>query len=272
MRRLVALCALLLGACSAAPAAHRAAVHPAIVSLNPCTDAILAEVAAPGQLLAVSPYSRDPAQSSMDLALARRLPTASTVEQVAALHPDLVVSGTFDPAATVAAYRRLGMTYRAVPIASSVAQSTAQIRQLAAMAGHRDKGDALIRRIEAQLARAAPPGPDRPSAIVWEGGGLVAGSDTLVAELLRRTGFADAAAARGLGQGQILPLERVLADPPDVILVSGDRGDRMLHHPALAALGSTRIFALDPALLYCGGPTIPLLAARLAQIRKGLPR
>lgn len=263
---------LTLGACAASPATRAAAQHPTIVSLNPCTDAILADVTVPGQLLAISPYSRDPAQSSMDLALAARLPAVGTVEQVATLHPDLVVSGTYDPPASVAAYHRLGIAYEGVPIASSVAASVAQVRRLAALAGHPDKGEALVRRIEAGLAAAAPLGPARPSAIVWEGGGLVAGSDTLVVQLFARTGFADDGAARGLRQGQVLPLERMLADPPQAILVAGAKDDRALSHPVLAALKDTRRFRLDPVLLYCGGPTIPRLAARLAQIRRELMR
>jgi iron complex transport system substrate-binding protein len=270
--RLAILAALALGACSSPPPPPRAAgTHPTIVSLNPCTDAILAEVTAPGQLLAVSPYSRDPAQSSMDVALARRLPVAASVEEVAVLRPDLVVSSSFDGPASVAAYRRLGLAYEAVPIASTVADSIAQVRRLAALAGHFDKGEALVRRIEA--SQSALPLDAPVPAIVWEGGGMVAGGDTLVAELMRRAGFADAASARGLRQADVLPLEAMLADPPRAMLVAGSaraQEDRMLSHPALAALNNTKRFRLDPALLYCGGPTIPRLSARLQAIRRAL--
>ncbi|HCH95383.1 MAG TPA: iron ABC transporter substrate-binding protein, partial [Erythrobacter sp.] len=61
---------MLLAACAGggagAPPPERG---PTIVSLNPCTDAILAEVAAPGQLLAISHYSKDPRASSMEAAV-----------------------------------------------------------------------------------------------------------------------------------------------------------------------------------------------------------
>lgn len=260
--------ALLLAACSQVPEKPKPHPHPTIVSLNPCTDAILAEVTAPGQLLAISPYSRDPAQSSLDLGLARRLPVAASVEEAAALRPDLVVSSSFDAPASVAAYRRLGIRYEAVPIAPDVTASIAQVRRLAALAGQPDKGEALVRRIEASVA-APSSGPSVP-ALVWEGGGIVAGADTLVAQLLPRAGFADAAAARGLRQADVLPLEAMLAAPPAVILAAGNpsaQEDRMLGHPALAALKNTQRFRLDPALLYCGGPTIPRLMARLREIR-----
>ena len=55
------LIALVLGACTPAPA--REAAHPSVVSLNPCTDAILAEVADPTQIAGLSSYSSDPASS-----------------------------------------------------------------------------------------------------------------------------------------------------------------------------------------------------------------
>ena len=243
---------------------------PTIVSLNPCADAILAEVASPGQLLALSHYSADPRATSMDPAMARQYPaTRGTLEEVLALHPDVVVDSTFVPPATAAAYQRLGLRLETVGIASTVEESRAQIRQLAALAGNPARGEALIQRIEAALAQAAPrPGTPMLPALVWEPGGIVPGDSTLIAELLRRTGFANFAAARGLGQADQLPLERVLADPPRVILVAG--ADRALSHPALAHLTGTSREALDPRLLYCAGPTIIPAARRLAQVRRSL--
>ncbi|MDE2405925.1 MAG: ABC transporter substrate-binding protein [Sphingomonadales bacterium] len=262
---------LLLAGCTPVPAAS-----PRIASLNPCTDAILAEVADPGQIAALSAFSRRPGQSSMDLATARRLPSSEgTVEDMVALRPAQVLTGTFTPPATRAAYARLGIPLAEFPIAATVAESEAQVRRIAALAGHPERGAALVGRMRAALAQAAPPRGSRPlSALVWQAGGMVPGQATLIAELLARTGFASFSAARGLGQGQVLPLEAVLADPPDVILAAGSaraQENRLLHHPALAALRRTRTFSLDPALEWCAGPTVIRAAARLAQIRRSVP-
>ena len=93
----IGLAALLLAGCaeSRAPEIQNAALaehlpaRPSIVSLNPCSDAVLAEVADPAQLLAISHYSHDPRASSMDVALARRFAvTGGTAEEVLALDPD----------------------------------------------------------------------------------------------------------------------------------------------------------------------------------------
>ena len=156
---------LALGAC--APASHGEAPHgeaahphPTIVSLNPCTDAILVEVADPGQLLAISAYSRDPASSSMDLAMARRLPsTNGTAEEVLALHPDVVISGSYTAPATRAAFAGLGLRLEELPIAPTVAESEAQVRRLAALAGHPERGEAMVHGLR---PRSPPPKP-RPA-------------------------------------------------------------------------------------------------------------
>lgn len=266
-----------LGGCTSAAAPQSSAPErPTIVSLNPCTDAVLAEVADPAQVLAISHYSKNPRSSSMDVASAARFPaTGGTAEEVAALKPDLVIAGTFLAPATRAALARMGIRVATVGIASNVEQSLTQVREVAALAGQPERGEQVARRIERALAAAAPPaGAALIPAVMWQSGGIVPGENSLVGDMMRRTGFSSHSAARGLQQADHLPLERMLADPPRVIFAAGfaDSGadsadDRMLSHPALGALAGTRYARFDPALLYCGGPTLAHAAARLAQVR-----
>lgn len=255
-----------ISGCAPVPADTPPPERPTIVSLNPCTDAILAEVADPAQVLAVSHYSHDPRASSMPVEKARRFrTTGGTVEEILALDPDVVVASSYLDPATAQALARLGMRVEAVGIAPTVADSEAQIRQLAALAGHPERGEALVGRIAAALAAARSEGPP-VSALLWQEGGIVPGEGTLVARLLAHTGFASHSAARGLGQGAYLPLEAVVADPPRVILAAGD--ERMLTHPALRGLKGVRYERFDPTLLFCGGPTIVRAVERLAEIRR----
>ena len=251
--------------------------HPTILSINPCTDAILAEVADPAQIRALSAYSGDPAQSSMSVAVARRFPsTGGTVEEILSAHPDVVVAGGFVAPATRSALSRLGIPVVEFGVAHKVAQSIAQVRALARLAGQPARGEALVARMMAAVAglsHVARQARVHPTALVWQSGGMVAGPDALVVDLLRQAGFADYAAARGLSQAQILGLEPLLADPPDVVLVAANPNaneDRMLRHPALAALTSTRRVAFDPALEWCGGPTVVRAAARILAIRRAM--
>ncbi|WP_144095571.1 ABC transporter substrate-binding protein [Croceicoccus sediminis] len=274
MRRgahIAVLASLLAAACAPAPDNRDGedAGGPRIASLNPCADAILAEIA-PGHLVAVSHYSQDPASSSMDTDVARRFAaTSGNAEEIARLDPDVVIAGTFLPPATERALAAMG--YRVVKTGSiaSVDDARQQVRELAAIADERDAGERLVTEIDESLIAAKPSGQEPVSALVWQSGGLVPGEATLVSDLLRNTGFTNFSAGRGLGQGAVVPLEDVLADPPQVILNAGS--GRMQNHPALAAL-SGRTTDFDTRLTWCGGPTIIAAAARLAEIREGLPR
>ena len=251
-------------------------MHPTIVSLNPCSDAILAEVADPSQLLAISHYSVDPRATSMPLAQAARYRTTrGTVEEVLNLRPDVVIDGSFVAPATRSAYARLGLRLETLGSAASIDEARAQVRGLARLAGHPERGEALVARIDAALAAASPERHEAlVPAVMWEPGGMVPGDATLIADIMRRTGFANFSAARGLGQADRLPLERMLADPPRVILTAGGgegeaaNEDRLLSHPALDTLKGTARARFASSLLYCGGPTIIRAAQRLAQVRR----
>ena len=265
MRRLLVLALGAVAGCSpvAAPSPS-AAAKPTVVSLNPCSDAILAELLPPERLLAVSHYSHDPAGTSMDLALARQFrATGGTVEEVMALDPDVVVGSTFMPPATRTALERLGMRVEALGIASSVEESQDQVRELAVAVGERDRGEALVRRIGTAAAQLEQQRNATPT-ILWQPGGIVPGEATLIGDLMRRAGLTSHSAARGMHQADYLSLEQVLTDPPALLLVAG--AERAQQHPALDRLPQTRRETFDPSLLYCGGPSVIRAAARLEQV------
>ena len=102
-RALAVACVLAAGSlsgCAAAPARHELSDGLRIVSLNPCTDAILAKVA-PDKLVGVSHYSHDPSAASMPVAQARRWPAnGGSVEDILAAHANMVVASSFLPLAT----------------------------------------------------------------------------------------------------------------------------------------------------------------------------
>lgn len=267
---LAAALALLAAACAPASPAPAPAGLPTIVSLNPCLDAILVEVAAPGQVLALSHYSRDPSSSSIPAALAARYGvTGGTAEEVIALRPDLVLASAFLPPPTRTALERAGLRVETFGSPTSIAESAAQVRALAALTGRTQAGE----RLAAAMARAAEGGGDaaRPiDTLLWQPGEIVAGEATLVAEMLRRHGFVSHAAALGLGQADFVGLETVLARPPELLLVAGDSAGQ--RHPVLGKLSGTRVEPLAPSLIYCGGPTVIALGDRLAALRAELRR
>ena len=244
-----------------------------VVSVNPCVDAILVEVAEAGQIAGISHYSQDPRSTSMPLATARQFTaTSGTAEEIVALAPDLLLSGAHVAPATANALRRLGVPIVEIGIAESIAESRAQIRTIAAAVGHKARGEALIARIDAAVAAAQASGEAVP-ALIWAGGGLVPGSATLADDLLRTSGFRNLSRDYGLQKWDVLPLERLVAAPPRVLLTTAVDAseDRMLGHPVLRPLaGEVAIRPFPERLLNCGGPTIIAALGQLAAVRKSL--
>lgn len=240
--------------------------RPRIVSLNPCLDAILVQIADPDQILALSHYSRDAASSSMALSVAEQFAfTGGTVEEVIAHQPDVVLASSFVAPATRAAFARFGVRVESFDSPNSVEASIAQVRELATLIGVEVAGELLVQEIAA--ATEVGSNEQAVSAVLWQSGGIVPGEKQLISELIRTAGFSSHSQAIGLEQADYLSLEQVLADPPDIVLVAGK--SRAQLHPALAG-ADIHVVSFDPALFYCGGPSIPRAMNRLREIREGL--
>jgi iron complex transport system substrate-binding protein len=247
---------------------------PRLVSINPCVDAILMQVADPAQIAAISHYSHMPRATSIPLALARRFPaTSGTAEEVVALSPDLVIAGSHVAPSTIAALQRLGIPIVQIGVPASIAESSAQIRTIAEAVGHPERGADLIARIEVAVSAAKASRAEPVQALIWQGGGMVPGAGTLADDLLHTAGFDNSSARYGLQSWDVLPLEPLVARPPRLLLSVGAAGheDRMLGHPVLSGLRERIAVRPFPEhLLHCGGPTIIDAVRHLAALRRSL--
>ncbi|MDP1619248.1 ABC transporter substrate-binding protein [Phenylobacterium sp.] len=269
---LVAGCGSTAGPPSRAPAWGRPA---RVVSLNPCLDVILVEVADRAQIGALSHYARDDYGSTI-ADIARTLPfTYESAEEVIALRPDLVLTGRHSSLATRNALARLDIPTALFGVPNTVEESLEQVREVARLVGHPQRGERLIGRIERALAAAAPaPQAERLSALVFMPGGFASGPGTLMDEMMTRMGLINAASRYGLRRSMNVPLELVIADPPDVLLAgepypgAPSWAERVMEHPALARVaGDMRRAVFPERLLFCGGPVLIQTAAVLARAR-----
>lgn len=256
--------------------AAQARALPRVISLNPCLDAVLVHVADRSQIVALSHYARDPQQSSIARIALTYPMTYESAEEVIALRPDVVLTAAHSSPATRAALKRLGIRTELFKVPNSWEENQEQIRRIAEACGHPDRGEALIAQVEAAMAKGAPRPGTRPiTALVFQPNGFAAGSGTLVDEMMRRAGFVNVAKRYGLKKWGNVSLERLLADPPEVLLAGQAAPDattfaeRILNHPALAAVSSRMTRAVFPErLLYCGGPGLMDTAAVLATARR----
>jgi iron complex transport system substrate-binding protein len=247
---------LLLGSCSGQPtiAPNR------ILSNNPCIDSVLAEIAAPGQIAAVSIYSHDANSASAPLAWAQALPALGTsAEEIIAARPALLLTGNYAMGGTNAALAKAGVKTLALGVPATIAENAAQIRQIARAIGRVDAGEILVHKIE---AATEPLSTLHKTAIIWQNGGFVAGKGTLQDAMLERAGFTNASIAYGLKQWDILPMETLIRKPPSVIFMPTnakgmDKNALVMRNKLLRHVqGKTRVIAFPDRLLFCGGPTI----------------
>lgn len=230
-----------------------------VVSLNMCADQYLVELADPGQIAALSGYARDP-RMSFHAARAQQLPVSGgTGEELLALEPDLIVGSGYHRPMIERLFADRPVAFLEFQFATSYADMIRQARRVAAALGHPDRGEALIRRIDA----AIPPvqaGADRPVLAYYQRRGYLTGTGTLVDEIIARAGGANLAARLDKPKLSRLSLEEMVAAQPDFLLVETDsdivedQGREMLQHPALKSMGR---LSLPQSYTVCDGPSYP---------------
>ncbi|MEM6585632.1 MAG: ABC transporter substrate-binding protein, partial [Pseudomonadota bacterium] len=188
----------LLSAC--APAQSRApaeAASPTFVSLNPCLDAILVEIAQPDHILAISHYSHQPGGSRMDRDVALSFASnGGTAEEIIALQPDLVLASVFIPPATKSALEHAGLRIETFNSPQTLEESAQQIDQISQLVESPVAAaeSALLRRdalgvYDAPFEGRRGGSSDTPSVLLWQAGQIVAGQETLIAQLIKEAGF-----------------------------------------------------------------------------------
>jgi iron complex transport system substrate-binding protein len=257
---------------AAGPSA-RAEAPRRVVSFNNCADQLVLALADPEQIAGLSPYATDPNLSVMADAAKpfRRLDWQA--EATIPLKPDLVLTGAWDRPVTRRMLTRLG--FRTIPlgIVADLDAARAQIRELAVLLGHPDRGARLIADLDAAAARlAALRRPTLTTALVIERGGYVTGPDSIAATLLATAGLKPPAGAP-TGFGGFVSLEALVMLRPDLVFLKDppveprDQGALYLTHPALEALyPAERRIALPSRLTMCGGPALVAAFDYLADV------
>jgi iron complex transport system substrate-binding protein len=244
-----------------------------IVSLDLCTDQLLIELGDAARIAAVTHLARDRQLSAIPEKADALSTTRGDAEDVLAYDPDLVLAGPFGVSPTVELLRRLGRTVVVVPLAQDLAGVPRAVRTVASAIGAERRGEAMIAEFDRRLARIAASGP-WPTAIVYEIGGIASGPGSLAGAALAAAGFNNLYDAyRPTNSGRV-PLEALVARPPDLLVLVGYEGEQRtavadnLRHPALAALRLWRpVLELPARSWLCATPHIADAIERLAGIR-----
>lgn len=253
--------ALLTGAAAPRPSPPRR-----IVSLNLCADQLVLALADRAQIAGLT-RNAPKAEMSAEAAKARGLRILGTsAEEILEIRPDLVVGMPARRNTAIGAIK--GQHYRMVDVKSAdrLEDIYASIRQVAAAVGHPERGEAMVARMNRELASIPKTGRGKVAAY-YQRRGYLTGTGTLVDDLMTRMGLVNLAARLDKPPLAQLSIEELVAARPDYIIVESatarvsDLGTEMLHHPALRRI--PRI-SLPQAWTVCGGPAYVLAARGIA--------
>ena len=255
MKRVVA------GIFACVPMVARAQPLPRVASLNLCTDQLLLLLAAPGQVVGITPLARD-CWNAVLCAQAGSVPVMRpTAENIVAAHPDVVLGGVYTAAVAMQAAREGGARVIALPPANSLADIASQIMIVANAIGVPDRGRGVAMAFARRLA-SFPSGRSStdPTAAVYAANGFVTHAGSLPDDVLAHAGLRNYATVMGHEGSSRFPMEVLIARPPDLLVL--DRSGRgtslaqsMLDHPALRqAFAGARHLDLPARLWLCGLP------------------
>jgi iron complex transport system substrate-binding protein len=269
-RRTIAVLAGFALACSMAGATD---APKRIASFNVCADQLVVALADPDQIVGLSPYASDPAISVIADKARQHPKLALQAEAMVPLKPDLVLVGTWDRPLTQRMLRSLGFRVVGVDVVSDIAAGIAQIREMARLLGHAERGEALIAEIEAARRRlASAPRPKTSSALLIGNSGYTVGPNSLAGALLREAGLTPPPGAPA-GYGGYVPLEKLIMLRPDFLVMASvvetpdGQGALYLTHPALRALYPTdKRIVLPSRFTLCAGPSLVAAFDYLADV------
>lgn len=251
---------LFLSAALVAPAPVRAngvAAAPRATSLDFCADQFLLALARPSQIAALSrdaardfSYLRDKAAGH-----ARIRPDA---EELARSRPDVAFRFWGGDGRRLA---RTGVSIVTLDYAADFDGVRDNIRKVAEALHRPLDGEELIASMDERLAAlAARPATNRRALYVTPGG-VSAGGGTMIDAILRAAGVYNLAAGDGVLGWPALPAERLVQEPPELVIAGFFTSDaeRINHwsaarHPALKRLfDDVPTVYLSPDIVACPG-------------------
>jgi iron complex transport system substrate-binding protein len=247
-----------------------------IASMNLCADQLVWRLAERRHIVSLSHLAADDEVSLIADEVEGIHLNHGSAEEIVPLKPDLVVAGRYSARAAVSLLRKLGYRVVQLELARSVADIRRQIVRLGEVLGSPDRARRIIARMDRRIeATRVPSSAPRPTAINYQPNGFAAGPGSLIADVLRHAGFDLARIGGSTGAYAHLPLEVLIDDPPDVLIVDQSYAQNptlahsLLAHPALDHLANRiRRVAVPNRVWICGNPGTARAIEQLAEVRE----
>ena len=263
---LAACLPLLVGAAPAKP--------QRIMSLMMCNDLMLLMLVPKARIASITYLAHEAVEQIMPGADAGVAINHGTAEEILLHKPDLIVAGDFSAPIARRLARTVGARLIQVPTTNNFTDIRAMTRQIGAAVGEPARAEALIARMDRDLADLAATRPARTVRVAaWVAGGRVPGHGTLTDEIIRTAGGTNIAATLPDARYGSSSMEQLLAARPDAIMQGEDRyGAPSLTraatgHPLMRTLYRDRRIAYPSSLHTCG---LPQTAGAARALRKAL--
>ena len=199
-----------------------------IVSYSISTDEILMALVKPERIVALSRLVDDPGVSSI-VKEAKQIPNrvqGNSMEGVLAFKPDLVIIPDFHPPEMLQSARELGLKVYIYKTPSDIKGVKRSIRQIASLTGEKDKGEAVIAKMEERIQQvqqrlAVIPVSQRKRVIQLRSEGAFYAPDNSFGDVCRHAGVSDATLELKYPSAMEITQEKVVELNPDIIFVPG---------------------------------------------------
>ena len=197
-----------------------------IVSYSISTDEILIALVKPERIVALSRLVDDPGVSSI-VKEAKQVPgrvQGNSMEGVLAFKPDLVIIPDFHPPEMLQSARELGLKVYIYKTPSDIKGVKRSIRQIAALTGEKEKGEAVIAKMEERIQQvqqrlAVIPVSQRKRVIQLRSEGAFYAPDNSFGDVCRHAGVSDATLELKYPSAMEITQEKVVELNPDIIFV-----------------------------------------------------
>ncbi len=247
---------------------------PRVFSLDQCADQFVVALAPRDAIVGVSPrvLDADSYMRAQAVGLPRR---RASSEAILATRPQVVVREWGGDDRLTRLLTRQGVSVVQIDEAQGFDGVRANVRKVAAALNQPGKGEALIARMDGQIARARGAWGGRGATYLTPAG-FTAGRGTLIDAVLTAAGLRNLAPAPGYSE---IALERLVADPPPALVLGfydayGVAAQQWGpgRHAAMQKIARERAIASLPAsLLGCSGWFVGDAVEDLAAARRSRP-
>ncbi|WP_437339172.1 ABC transporter substrate-binding protein [Sorangium sp. So ce394] len=250
-----------------------------IASASTVADALLLELCEPDRIVALTGYGARRSPRGYRYAGKALLEDIADIEALLALRPDLVLLNGYGDPRRIARLREAGLTVYDLGPMRGLATLLPNVREVAALVGHPERGRWLATALAEGMASVAadiePPRRRRGMYVSGYGGRLFGGTaGTSYHDVLVSAGLSDAAAGAHCDWPEYTA-EEVLALDPDVLVTNAGMRATLCGQAGLdrlrACSAAGGVVELDDALLGDPGPAMVDAARAVRRAVYGAP-